>query len=126
MVRARVLTGASERAAAGDPAAAADEVEPPEVFEAAVAEGAAHARQALAVPLAAARRRHRRPRCRMQPRRAAHAAGGEQRRRGGQPVAYGKKQGNSFKSVSPVKVHFRACRGGSDSAMAHGFWYVGW
>ena len=98
--RGRMLTGASERAAAGDPAAAAaaDEVEAPEVFEAAVAEGAAHARRALAVTLAAPRRRHRRTRCRLT--HAAHNAasdGGEQRRRGGQPVACGNKEGQSFR-----------------------------
>ena len=69
-----MLTGAAEGAAGP----AADEVEPPELGQAAVAERAADAREALAVAVAAPGRRHGRAR---RPSRT------EQRRGGGQPVA---------------------------------------
>ena len=111
-----VLTGASERA--GGPAS--DEAEAPEVFEAAVAEGAAHARRALAVTPAAARSRHRRTR-------RLHTAGGEQRRRGGQPVACGNKKDSQciFFIICNLwkcyrQVHFSAAVTESDINIEHG------
>ena len=68
-----MLTSAAEGAAGPD----TDEVEPPELGQAAVADSAAHAGEALAVAVAAAGRRHGAPRRTGRP---------EQRRRGGQPV----------------------------------------
>ena len=67
----RRLTGAAE-----GPAGPADEVEPPELGKAAVAERAADAGEALAVAVAAAGRRHGGPR-RPRP---------EQRRGRGEPI----------------------------------------
>ena len=92
-----MLTSAADCAAG--PSTAADEVKPPELWQAAVAEDAADAGEALAVAVAAAGRRH-----------GGHARrrpGRPEERRGrGEPVAWNKHVG-FFSSRSTVRFNSR-------------------